>query len=234
MVVAHWRSTAAHLSCRAVFTPNVSSSRKDNWTGPNFFMLLPFLAGTALQPWWVGWQPATTFPIRRTSAGCASAARLAAAAPKQITADRCHDLIISFSSGLWKPHGLSQAVARQPSGLTGGEWLARTSSIYLQSRTDALPTLVRVVVTDAHQFVMGAQSRHARRRRLVCRTALPPFPTTTPNGFSRSDSRFRHSPAETTSPKLDPQPAAHPLDRSLFSVREANPGQSALEVFFRA
>ncbi|MCP9840366.1 UPF0182 family protein [Synechococcus sp. J7-Johnson] len=119
---------------------------------PEFVLLLPFspLRRTNL----VGWLAARNdpphygelvlvrFPQQRLLLG-----------PQQISALIEQDPLISFQFGLWNRTG-SQLVRGNLLLLPVGKGLLYVEPIYLQSKNNDLPTLVRVVVTDGRRFVM--------------------------------------------------------------------------------
>jgi len=125
-------------SCRAVL--RMCSSPEKDMTGPNSFAALPFLGRLrALQAWWVGCSPATTFPLRRTSAVRFSAAA-AAAGPQQITGpDRAGIPQISLPVDSGPPR--LPACAANLVVLPVGNWLAlRRADLICRSKNNALPT----------------------------------------------------------------------------------------------
>jgi hypothetical protein len=117
-----------------------------------FVMLLPFtpLKRTNL----VGWLAARNdppnygelflvrFPQQRLLLG-----------PQQISALINQDPLISLQFGLWNRMG-SSLFRGNMLVLPIGEGLLYVEPIYLQSKNNNLPTLVRVVVTDGRNFVM--------------------------------------------------------------------------------
>ena len=119
---------------------------------PEFVLLLPFspVRRTNL----VGWLAARNdpphygelvlvrFPQQRLLLG-----------PQQISALVEQDPLISFQFGLWNRTG-SQLVRGNLLVLPVGKGLLYVEPIYLQSKSNDLPTLVRVVVTDGRRFVM--------------------------------------------------------------------------------
>jgi uncharacterized membrane protein (UPF0182 family) len=119
---------------------------------PEFVLLLPFtpLRRTNL----VGWLAARNdppnygelrlvrFPQQRLLLG-----------PQQISALVDQDPTISFQFGLWNRLG-SRLFRGNMLVLPVGDGLLYVEPIYLQSRNNDLPTLVRVVVTDGRRFVM--------------------------------------------------------------------------------
>ncbi len=119
---------------------------------PEFVLMLPFtpLKRTNL----VGWLAARNdppnygelrlvrFPQQRLLLG-----------PQQISALVDQDPTISFQFGLWNRLG-SKLFRGNMLVLPVGDGLLYVEPIYLQSRNNDLPTLVRVVVTDGRRFVM--------------------------------------------------------------------------------
>ena len=73
--------------------------------------------------------------------------------PQQISALVDQDPTISFQFGLWNRLG-SRLFRGNMLVLPVGRGLLYVEPIYLQSRSNDLPTLVRVVVTDGRRFVM--------------------------------------------------------------------------------
>ena len=119
---------------------------------PEFVLLLPF---TPLRrPNMVGWLAARNdpphygeqllvrFPQQRLLLG-----------PQQISALIEQDPAISYQFGLWNREG-SRLIHGNLLVLPVGRGLLYVEPIYLQSRNNNLPTLVRVVVTDGTRFVM--------------------------------------------------------------------------------
>jgi len=165
-------------------------------TGPNSFCCCRSRRyGRSNMVGWAG-SPQRRSQLRRTSAGALSAAALAAG-PQQITALIEQDPQISFQFGLWNRTG-SQLLRGNLLVLPVGNGLLYVEPIYLQSKNNALPTLVRVVVTDGTRFRDGARSRHGPSRSWFPGRPLPPFPRRTPTGSSRRFS-IRH-------PRLNHQP----------------------------
>ena len=129
---------------------------------PEFVLLLPFtpLKRTNL----VGWLAARNdppnygelrlvrFPQQRLLLG-----------PQQISALVDQDPTISFQFGLWNRLG-SKLFRGNMLVLPVGNGLLYVEPIYLQSRNNDLPTLVRVVVTDGRRFVMERDLRGALDR----------------------------------------------------------------------
>ena len=83
--------------------------------------------------------------------------------PQQITALIDQDPTISFQFGLWNRLG-SRLFRGNLLVLPVGEGLLYVEPIYLQSKSNDLPTLVRVVVTDGQRFVMERSLRRALER----------------------------------------------------------------------
>jgi uncharacterized membrane protein (UPF0182 family) len=107
--------------------------------------------------------------------------------PQQVTALIDQDPTISFQFGLWNRLG-SRLFRGNLLVLPVGEGLLYVEPIYLQSKSNDLPTLVRVVVTDGRRFVMERSLRRALER-LVDKepsgkeedaSAKPPLPDGTP------------------------------------------------------
>ncbi len=73
--------------------------------------------------------------------------------PQQISALIEQDPVISYQFGLWNRVG-SRLLHGNLLVLPVGDGLLYVEPIYLQSRNNDLPTLVRVVVTDGRRFVM--------------------------------------------------------------------------------
>lgn len=107
--------------------------------------------------------------------------------PQQITALIDQDPTISFQFGLWNRLG-SRLFRGNLLVLPVGEGLLYVEPIYLQSKSNDLPTLVRVVVTDGRRFVMERSLRRALERLVdaaptakeEAATAKPPLPDGTP------------------------------------------------------
>jgi uncharacterized protein len=119
---------------------------------PEFVLLLPF---TPLRrPNMVGWLAARNdpphygeqllvrFPQQRLLLG-----------PQQISSLIEQDPAISYQFGLWNREG-SRLIHGNLLVLPVGRGLLYVEPIYLQSKNNNLPTLVRVVVTDGTRFVM--------------------------------------------------------------------------------
>jgi len=83
--------------------------------------------------------------------------------PQQISALVDQDPTISFQFGLWNRLG-SRLFRGNLLVLPVGEALLYVEPIYLQSKSNDLPTLVRVVVTDGRRFVMEKDLRQALER----------------------------------------------------------------------
>ncbi len=83
--------------------------------------------------------------------------------PQQITALIDQDPTISFQFGLWNRLG-SRLFRGNLLVLPVGEGLLYVEPVYLQSKSNDLPTLVRVVVTDGRRFVMERSLRRALER----------------------------------------------------------------------
>ena len=83
--------------------------------------------------------------------------------PQQVTALIDQDPTISFQFGLWNRLG-SRLFRGNLLVLPVGEGLLYVEPIYLQSKSNDLPTLVRVVVTDGKRFVMERSLRRALER----------------------------------------------------------------------
>jgi len=129
---------------------------------PEFVLLLPF---TPLRrPNMVGWLAARNdpphygelflvrFPQQRLLLG-----------PQQISSLIEQDTAISYQFGLWNREG-SRLVRGNLLVLPVGQGLLYVEPIYLQSTSNALPTLVRVVVTDGRRFVMERNLQDALRK----------------------------------------------------------------------
>ncbi len=119
---------------------------------PEFVLLLPFspVRRTNLVGWLAvrndpphyGELVLVRFPQQRLLLG-----------PQQISALIEQDPTISFQFGLWNRTG-SQLVRGNLLVLPVGKGLLYVEPIYLQSKNNDLPTLVRVVVTDGRRFAM--------------------------------------------------------------------------------
>jgi uncharacterized membrane protein (UPF0182 family) len=141
-----------------------------------FVMLLPFtpLKRTNL----VGWLAARNdppnygelflvrFPQQRLLLG-----------PQQISALINQDPLISLQFGLWNRMG-SSLFRGNMLVLPIGEGLLYVEPIYLQSKNNNLPTLVRVVVTDGRNFVMERDLKTALNK-LVAPKAVSNMDTLT-------------------------------------------------------
>ena len=129
---------------------------------PEFVLLLPF---TPLKrPNMVGWLAARNdpphygelrlvrFPQQRLLLG-----------PQQVSALIEQDPSISYQFGLWNREG-SRLIHGNLLVLPVGRGLLYVEPIYLQSKNNDLPTLVRVVVTDGTRFVMERNLQQALAR----------------------------------------------------------------------
>jgi len=83
--------------------------------------------------------------------------------PQQISALIDQDPTISFQFGLWNRLG-SKLFRGNMLVLPVGRGLLYVEPVYLQSKSNDLPTLVRVVVTDGRRFVMERDLRRALDR----------------------------------------------------------------------
>ena len=141
---------------------------------PEFVLLLPF---TPLKrPNMVGWLAARNdpphygeqllvrFPQQRLLLG-----------PQQVSALIEQDPAISYQFGLWNREG-SRLIHGNLLVLPVGRGLLYVEPIYLQSKNNDLPTLVRVVVTDGTRFVMERNLQDA----LAKLTAVAPLQATAP------------------------------------------------------
>ena len=141
---------------------------------PEFVLLLPF---TPLKrPNMVGWLAARNdpphygeqllvrFPQQRLLLG-----------PQQISALIEQDPAISYQFGLWNREG-SRLIHGNLLVLPVGRGLLYVEPIYLQSKNNDLPTLVRVVVTDGTRFVMERNLQQA----LAKLTSNAPLPAAGP------------------------------------------------------
>ncbi|MEI8249533.1 MAG: UPF0182 family protein [Synechococcus sp. ELA057] len=94
--------------------------------------------------------------------------------PQQISSLVDQDPIISFQFGLWNRLG-SRLFRGNMLVLPVGRSLLYAEPIYLQSQSNNLPTLVRVVVTDGRRFVMDRDLQQALQR-LVSGGPATPLP----------------------------------------------------------
>ncbi len=128
-------------------------------TKPEFVLLLPF--SPLKRPNMVGWLAARNdppnygqqllvrFPQQRLLLG-----------PQQISTLIEQDPAISYQFGLWNRAG-SSVIHGNLLVLPVGRGLLYVEPIYLQSKNNNLPTLVRVVVTDGTTFVMERNLQQA-------------------------------------------------------------------------
>ena len=126
---------------------------------PEFVLLIPFTPSKRANL--VGWlavrndppnygeQLLVRFPRQRLVLG-----------PQQVSALIEQDPAISYQFGLWNREG-SKVVHGNMLVLPVGDGLLYVEPIYLQSKNSELPTLVRVVVTDGHTFVMQRNLKDA-------------------------------------------------------------------------
>ena len=139
---------------------------------PEFVLLLPF---TPLKrPNMVGWLAARNdpphygelrlvrFPQQRLLLG-----------PQQVSALIEQDPSISYQFGLWNREG-SRLIHGNLLVLPVGRGLLYVEPIYLQSKNNDLPTLVRVVVTDGTRFVMERNLQQALARLTGPQAGDPP------------------------------------------------------------
>jgi hypothetical protein len=82
---------------------------------------------------------------------------------QQVSALIEQDPAISYQFGLWNRDG-SKVVHGNMLVLPVGEGILYVEPIYLQSKNSELPTLVRVVVTDGHTFVMQRNLKDALQK----------------------------------------------------------------------
>jgi len=143
---------------------------------PEFVLLLPF--SPLRRPNMVGWIAARNdpphygklllvrFPQQRLLLG-----------PQQVSALIEQDPAISYQFGLWNRVG-SRLIHGNLLVLPVGKGLLYVEPIYLQSKNNDLPTLVRVVVTDGSRFVMERSLNDALARLISGNTdnaaATPP------------------------------------------------------------
>jgi len=126
---------------------------------PEFVLLLPFspLKRPNLVAWLAarndpphyGEQRLARFPQQRLLLG-----------PQQVSSLIEQDPAISYQFGLWNRAG-SRLIHGNLLVLPVGKGLLYVEPIYLQSRNNDLPTLVRVVVTDGRTFVMERNLQQA-------------------------------------------------------------------------
>jgi uncharacterized membrane protein (UPF0182 family) len=129
---------------------------------PEFVLLLPFSPSKRANM--VGWLAARNdppfygqlqlvrFPQQRLLLG-----------PQQVSALIEQDPAISYQFGLWNRAG-SRLIHGNLLVLPVGDGILYVEPIYLQSRNNTLPTLVRVVVTDGVTFVMERNLQDALNR----------------------------------------------------------------------
>lgn len=129
---------------------------------PEFVLLIPFTPSKRANL--VGWlavrndppnygqQVLVRFPRQRLVLG-----------PQQVSALIEQDPAISYQFGLWNREG-SKVVHGNMLVLPVGDGLLYVEPIYLQSKNSELPTLVRVVVTDGHTFVMQRNLKDALQK----------------------------------------------------------------------
>lgn len=147
-------------------------------TRPEFVLLLPFTPLKRANM--VGWLAARNdtpnygelflarFPQQRLLLG-----------PQQISALIEQDPAISYQFGLWNRTG-SKLLRGNLLVMPVGEGLLYVEPIYLQSTNNALPTLVRVVVTDGQRFVMEPTFDQALARLVSTPPNALPRPLTVP------------------------------------------------------
>ena len=159
---------------------------------PEFVLLLPF--SPVKRPNLVAWLAARNdppnygeqllarFPQQRLLLG-----------PQQISSLIEQDPAISYQFGLWNRAG-SRLIHGNLLVLPVGRGLLYVEPIYLQSRNNDLPTLVRVVVTDGRTIVMERNLQQALSE-LVNRKA-------------RATTTAPMTPASAAAPAASPPPAA--------------------------
>ena len=103
--------------------------------------------------------------------------------PQQISALTDQDPTISLQFGLWNRMG-SRLFRGNMLVLPIGKGLLYVEPIYLESSSNNLPTLVRVVVSDGRKFVMEKDLRTALAK-LVGNGAI------TPNDLAATESLFQ-------------------------------------------
>ena len=153
---------------------------------PEFVLLLPFspLKRPNLVAWLAarndpphyGEQLLARFPQQRLLLG-----------PQQVSSLIEQDPAIGYQFGLWNRAG-SRLIHGNLLVLPVGKGLLYVEPIYLQSKNNDLPTLVRVVVTDGRTFVMERNLQQALHE-LVNRmgstaSAPPPIPTPNPGAIN--------------------------------------------------
>jgi uncharacterized membrane protein (UPF0182 family) len=146
---------------------------------PEFVLLLPFspLKRPNLVAWLAarndpphyGEQLLARFPQQRLLLG-----------PQQVSSLIEQDPAISYQFGLWNRAG-SRLIHGNLLVLPVGKGLLYVEPIYLQSRNNDLPTLVRVVVTDGRTFVMERNLQQALAE-LVNRKGKATTTAPLPNG----------------------------------------------------
>jgi len=151
---------------------------------PEFVLLLPFspLKRPNLVAWLAarndpphyGEQLLARFPQQRLLLG-----------PQQVSSLIEQDPAISYQFGLWNRAG-SRLIHGNLLVLPVGKGLLYVEPIYLQSRNNDLPTLVRVVVTDGRTFVMERNLQQALAE-LVSRKGNATTTAPPPNGAPRPD-----------------------------------------------
>ena len=167
-------------------------------TPSEFVLLLPFtpLKRTNLVAWLVARNDAPHYgelvlvrlPQQRLLLG-----------PQQISALVDQDPTISLQFGLWNRLG-SRLFRGNMLILPVGRGLLYVEPIYLQSKSNDLPTLVRVVVTDGRRIVMERDLAKALDR-LV---ALPAMPPGSSAGDASPTAQSGVGPPEAPTPDLRP------------------------------
>ena len=97
--------------------------------------------------------------------------------PQQVSPLIEQDPAISYQFGLWNRDG-SKLIRGNLLVMPVGKGLLYVEPIYLQSSNNALPTLVRVVVTDGRRFVMERSLQQALQKLVSVQprpTQLAPF-----------------------------------------------------------
>ena len=143
-------------------------------SAPEFVMLLPFtpLKRTNMVGWLAvrndaphyGEMLLARFPQQRLLLG-----------PQQISSLVDQDPLISFQFGLWNRLG-SKLFRGNMLVLPIGDGILYVEPIYLQSRNNDLPTLVRVVVSDGRRFVMERDLQRALLRLVAPADPSPKVP----------------------------------------------------------
>jgi len=214
--------------CSSRIYANVQPPEKDTDRLRIRFCFAAVTRGYGAPTWWVGaGSPQRRSQLRLNFSWCAFRSSACSGPRRSRPLDRAGTLQISFQFGLWEPHGLSKAVARQT--CCACRW--GMACFYVEpdlsavEEPNALPPWCGSFGHDWHRVRDGAAIFDTALAKLVSGGAAPGlrFPRRTPTRFLPQilDPAI---PGLNHIPQLDPKPAAPPPDPVLSPVREAYPG----------